>query len=273
VKLKVCENGQSAGVVVFAAKDAFLVIQRSSSVPSAAAGPLRIRAAHVAIVLLALSFTHGQPAVVRAAEPVRQPAKGKGVAPAKPAPAKPAPAAKPAAGASGGASQIPPAKLAMPQVVFSDAHAKTCLVKVGDALPAMQLKDLAGKPQTLAALLGKRLTVVLFWHSANSYAVEELADLGPDIGKPFADAGVRLIAIDERDPAEKVAALVKKLGVTFPVLLDSDGKALAAVATRRLPRTYLLDDQGKILWFDIEYSASTRRQLRDAIRVTLSGEG
>jgi peroxiredoxin len=200
-----------------------------------------------------------------AADPVKKPAAGKkATIPAKRAPAKPAPKA---------AVQIPPVALAMPKVVLSEAHAKTCLVKVGDTLPEMQLKTLAGKPQPLAALLGKRLTVVLFWRSGNSYAVEELADLGPDVGKPFADKGVQVIAIDERDPADVVAALVKRLGISFPMLLDSDGKALADVATRRLPRTYLLDEQGKILWFDIEYSASTRRELRDAIRVTLNSDG
>lgn len=223
----------------------------------------------LAIILLALAFAHSQPALLCTAEPVRKPAAGKRPA----APAKPTPAAKPAAKPAAGAVQIEPYKLAMPKVILSDAHAKTCLVKVGDTLPEIALKDLAGKPQTLAPLLGKRLTVVLFWRSDNSYAVEELADLWPNFGKPFADEGVKLIAIDERDPADKVAALVKQHAITFPVLLDADGKALAGVATRRLPRTYLLDEQGKVLWFDIEYSASTRRQLRDAIRVTLSGPG
>jgi len=227
-----------------------------------------LRSVSVAIYLLVLLFAQGQRAILPAAEPVKKPAAGKkALAPAKRAPAKAAPAP------TASAVQIPPTVLAMPKVVLSDAHAKTCLVKVGDALPEIQLKTLAGKPQPLAPLLGKRLTVVLFWHSANSYAVEELADLGPDVGKPFADAGVKLIAIDERDRADVVAALVKRLGITFPVLLDADGKGLSGVATRRLPRTYLLDGQGKILWFDIEYSASTRRQLRDAIRVTLNGEG
>ncbi len=37
-----------------------------------------------------------------------------------------------------------------------------------------------------------------------------------------------------------------------------------------MPRTYLVDSQGKILWFDMEYSRSTRRDLRDAIRVVLN---
>src|SRR5690349_20686842 len=38
-------------------------------------------------------------------------------------------------------------KLAMPKVVLSDTHAKTCLVGVGDQMPPIQLKDLAGKSQ------------------------------------------------------------------------------------------------------------------------------
>jgi peroxiredoxin len=265
VKLESYENGKSAGTL-FLLQRWFLVILRSSSILSAEPSLRRVRTLSVAIGLLALTLAHGPSAFLRAAEPVRRPATGKRPAatPAKPAPAKPK---------SDAAVQIPPAKLAMPGVFLTDAHAKTCLVKVGDALPEIELKDLAGKPQSLAGLLGKRLTVVLFWNSTNPYAVEELADLWPDFGKPFADAGVKLIAIDERDPAGVVAPLVKRLEIKFPVLLDSEGKALAGVATRRLPRTYLVDGEGKILWFDLEYSASTRRQLRDAIRVTLNGEG
>jgi peroxiredoxin len=187
------------------------------------------------------------------------------------APAKPKPAAKP--GPPKDATQIEPAKLTMPKVVLSDAHGKTCLVKVGDALPDGQLKDLKGKPQSLASLFGKKLTVVLFWQNSSPYGVEALADLQPDVAEPYAAKDVKVIAIDEGDTAEAVAAIVKRLGVTVPVLLDGKGELLAKIATRRLPRTYLVDDQGKILWFDIEYSNTTRRDLHDAIRVVLNDEG
>jgi hypothetical protein len=42
------------------------------------------------------------------------------------------------------------------------------------------------------------------------------------------------------------------------------------VASEKLPRTYLLDASGKILWFDIEYSRTTRQQLLSAIRFSLA---
>ena len=61
-------------------------------------------------------------------------------------------------------------------------------------------------------------------------------------------------------------AALEKAGANFPNLLDADGKAFAQVGSERLPRTYLLDPQGKILWFDIEYSLATRRELHQALR-------
>ena len=36
----------------------------------------------------------------------------------------------------------------------------------------------------------------------------------------------------------------------FPNLLDADGKAFAQVGSEKLPRTFVLDPSGKILWFD-----------------------
>ncbi len=170
------------------------------------------------------------------------------------------------------AVQVEPAKLTMPKVVLSDAHAKTCLVKVGDALPDLPLKDLDGKTQSINLLLGKKLTVIFFWRSDNPYSLEELEDVGPDVAEPYGAKDVGVIAIDEREPAEAVGKWVKKLGVKVPVLLDPQGDLLAKVCTGRLPRTYLVDEKGKILWFDMEYSNTTRRDLRDAIRVSLNDE-
>jgi peroxiredoxin len=212
--------------------------------------------------LALISLTLLLPATAPAADAVKKPVAGK-------APAKPAAGAKPAAKKPADVVQVAPEKLAMPKVVLTDAHAKTCLVKVGDRLPEITLTEPTGRRQPLAGVLGKRLTVVFFWQTDNPYAVEELADLQHDVAKPFGEQGVEVVAVNVRDGAPAVDALVKQLGITYPVLLDAEGKAFEQIASRRLPRTYLLDDQEKVLWFDLEYSASTRRDLRDAIRVAL----
>ena len=68
----------------------------------------------------------------------------------------------------------------------------------------------------------------------------------------------------------RVQEQVAKVGATFPVLLDPKGAYFAQLAKdRRMPRTYLIDANGRILWFDVEYSRFTRRDLVQSIRVAL----
>jgi peroxiredoxin len=205
---------------------------------------------------------HSQPEPSSAGEPKAEPSEIKPAS--SESPVDEAPAAD--------MGQIDPADLVMPRVLLSHAEAETCLVGVGDLMPAITLPDLAGKEESLAKLLGERLTVVLFWHEVNPYSVAELADLQRDVAARFGKRGVHVVAIDELDKPEQVRQTVQKLGVKFPVLLDADGQALAKLATRHLPRTYLLDASGKIVWLDIEYSRSTWRDLRQSIQFLLSQE-
>ena len=68
--------------------------------------------------------------------------------------------------------------------------------------------------------------------------------------------------------ADVVAKHTEEADVTFPSLLDPGGAYFAAVATERLPRIYLLDADGKILWFDMEYTETTRGALKQAIHAS-----
>lgn len=183
--------------------------------------------------------------------------------------------APPATGAAKSGVSEPPKKVepppppTIPKVTMAEGDLATCLVRVGDAMPDAELPDLAGKKVSLRSLAGKKLTVVVFWTGKNMYALQQLQDLEVDVAKPYADKGVALIGIDEGEDAKAAKDNLETAGATFPNLLDPEGAFLAKVAKGRLPRTYLLDAEGKILWFDIEYSRSTRRDLQQAIKVAL----
>jgi peroxiredoxin len=157
----------------------------------------------------------------------------------------------------------------MPKVLLTEAEQTSSLVNVGDAMPAIELPDLQGVKTPLSSLFGKKLTIVVFWNSRNPYAVEELGDLGPMIASRFGSFGVNIVGINERDPEAAARNAIATSGAKFPNLLDTDGKAFEKLATGELPRTYLLDAGGKILWFDLEYSRSTRRDLKHAIQYAL----
>jgi len=181
----------------------------------------------------------------------------------------PPPAPLPASQAPLPQDRIPTAELEMPKVVFTKHHAELNKVGVGDAFPNLELPNRKGEQQALTSLLGPKLTVVVFWNGLQPAALEELSDLGRYYQPRFADKGLNIVAVNTGEAAQQAGELVSKSGASYPVLSDPDGAAFQQVATSKLPRTYLLDSSGKILWFDIEYSPTTRRDLAAVIRKTL----
>lgn len=163
----------------------------------------------------------------------------------------------------------PPPAPKMPEVKLPAAMAQTCLVKVGDAIPEAKLADLDGKQVGIHSLLGSKLTVVLFWQAENMYATQAMEYLEADVVKPFGEKGVRVIGVSVKDPPDAARKAVEEAGANYVNLLDPEGTYFAKVATDRFPRVYLLDPAGKVLWYDIEYSTSSRRDLERAIQFVL----
>ena len=162
--------------------------------------------------------------------------------------------------------------LTMPQVVLSHAQSELCKVKVGDQLPDVQLPNLDGQTNNLGKLLGSKLTVVVFWGSASRSSVQEIGDLASGIVKRYGDFGVAAVGINVGDEAAQAKALAKSAGAGFTMLADRDVEALRSIGPPRPPVTYLVDPSLKVLWFDIEYSNTTRRDLEQAIRYALAHE-
>ena len=168
-------------------------------------------------------------------------------------------------------TEEPTPPLTIPVVSLDAANATTCLVKVGDTFPEGTLTDAAGKPIQVQSLLGKNLAVIYFWTNKDPYSVAGLEDLGTLIPKELTDMeAVRVIAVNEGDSPEAVRPLLEKTPSKTLHLFDSDGAYFKKIATKNLPRVYLLDSDGKIVWFDIEYSRSMKRNLQQALEVALS---
>ncbi len=160
----------------------------------------------------------------------------------------------------------------MPEVFFTEQHAAWSKVHVGDQFPKLELADLDGEPQPFGDLLGEKLTIVFFWQSALSTSTEALADLQSRFLKEFGDQGVAVVGVNVGDEPRLAQELAKQASATFAHLSDQQRKAFDQVATQKLPRVYLLDPAGTVLWFDIEYSRTTRQQLLSAIRFALKSE-
>lgn len=160
---------------------------------------------------------------------------------------------------------------AIPPVSLSKQHAKWCVSQVGDAFPAAELPRLKGQRTKLQSLYGKQATVVLFWQDDRWMSRMALEDLAREVASRPAEqvAVVGVFVGRSNDAAQKV---VSQAHAEFPQLVDANGATLAEVGSVALPRVYVLDQAGKIVWFDIEYSEGTRRELAEALAVLTAAE-
>lgn len=154
----------------------------------------------------------------------------------------------------------PPSAPQIPKVALTEKLQETCKVKVGDRLPdTTALVGLNGK--SLRESFGSRATVVLFWTAANPYALQALEDLGRDVAAAYGTKGVAVIGVNVKDSAEAAEKAVQSAGAKYLQLRDPQGQYFDQVATKGLPRLYLLDATGSIVWFDVQYQESTRQDL------------
>ena len=164
----------------------------------------------------------------------------------------------------------PPSDPDVPQVWLSKAHAKLCKVVVGEAFPEVKLPLLGGETTDLLTLQGEKATVILFWHPDRWMARTALVDLERDVVKKFPAEQVAVIGVAVHQPSGAAQEVLNNTKATFPQLLDTTGEALAKVGTFALPRLYVLDAEGRVVWFDIEYSEGTRRELALTLQILMT---
>ena len=65
--------------------------------------------------------------------------------------------------------------------------------------------------------------------------------------RAYKDRGLTVLAVDLNEPKDKVAAWVRKSGITFDVLLDPDEIASRPYQVTATPTVYLVGRDGKLV--------------------------
>jgi thiol-disulfide isomerase/thioredoxin len=68
-----------------------------------------------------------------------------------------------------------------------------------------------------------------------------------DAYRAHRDQGFVILAIDVREDPARVREFADELGLTFPVLLDTDGSVTQRYQVRGLPTSYFIDRDGIII--------------------------
>lgn len=141
--------------------------------------------------------------------------------------------------------------LASPAAAADDLPPLThALTPIAAPYPAPQLKlrDIDGKAHDLAALRGK-VVVVNFWATWCPPCRREMPSL-ERLRQRLAGEGLAVLAVDVGEDADTVFAFTSQLdpAPAFPLLLDSDSKAMRRWQVRGLPTTFVVDADGRVIY-------------------------
>ena len=120
-------------------------------------------------------------------------------------------------------------------------------VAVGAMMPAYHSTFLDGKEFDLAAQKGNVVLVNVWatWCGPCRFEIPELEKMNKDFGA----RGLKVIGVSVDDTGvDSVKQFVTEKKMTYPIVIDAEGKIANLLQTSILPTTVLIDKSGKVVW-------------------------
>ena len=131
----------------------------------------------------------------------------------------------------------------------ADAPAGVTVAREGDVVPALRLPDLDGRATALPGAWPGRPLLVNVWATWCAPCLHELPEL-QRFARAQGAGGVQVVGIALDDPAQ-VRDFLTRVPVTYPILIDTPGRADAGVILGNpkglLPYSVLIDADGRVL--------------------------
>lgn len=163
------------------------------------------------------------------------------------------------------------AVLAISLQAQTDGNNRGYILKAGDMAPDFTFKYLDGKTAKLSDFKGKTI-MLQFTASWCSVCRKEMPFIESDIWKKHKDnKNFVLLGIDLKENAETVKKFQKSIGVTYPIVLDEQGKIFELYAEKEagVTRNVLINRDGKIVFLTRLYDEKEFEKLKQNIEKLL----
>ena len=118
----------------------------------------------------------------------------------------------------------------------------------GTPAPDFTLQTVDGRMVSLSDFRGKAV-VVNFWATWCPPCRSEMPDLQQTYSERADD--VVVLAIDVQEAREPVRRFVEQYGLTFPILLDTNGDVTQSFGIQSLPTSFFIDREGRVAAFNM----------------------
>jgi peroxiredoxin len=133
--------------------------------------------------------------------------------------------------------------------------------------PDFTLHAADGHNLRLQELRGQ-VVLVNFWATWCGPCREEMPQLNR-LYEKYRGSGFTLLGVSVDDDANNAVAVARRLGVSFPVLLDTDKTVSKLYDLATMPSTVLIDRDGRVRYLNRGYHAGVQAEYDEQIRALL----
>lgn len=118
-------------------------------------------------------------------------------------------------------------------------------IATGAPAPAFALTQLGGSAVRFPDDCRGQVIVIRFWADWCPYCRDEMTAIEP-IYQKYRGKGFRVLAINVRQSAGVAEAFIRKLNISYEVLLDSEGEVARNFGVAGLPTTFFIGRDGTV---------------------------
>lgn len=144
----------------------------------------------------------------------------------------------------------------------------TTLVKVGQVAPDFSVEMLDGRTIKLSELRGK-VVMLCFWATWCPPCRQEMAHLQEGVIDHFAGKDLVVLPISRGEQRDVVEKFIADNGYTFGVGLDPERAIYDLYASNFVPRTFIINKRGKVVYRVAGYDEETAKAVNAAIAKAL----
>lgn len=130
-------------------------------------------------------------------------------------------------------------------ILLTSSDGANADLRIGDTLPPVLLPVVTGTPVRIPENFRGKVILLHFWQIGCSSCKLEMPAMDRLYGS-YRRKGLEILAVNVGQKKETVKTFVAEMGVSYTILLDTDGKSKALYGVKDVPRTYLIDRSGVV---------------------------